>query len=77
MPSGGWRGGGRPRAWRLRLGEPAKLTRLEIPKDFASDLKEVAHMFDREELTLEQIKILREFLKTQPIEEIKPNSNPE
>lgn len=46
MPSGGWRGGGRPRAWRLRSGEPAKLTRLEVPKEMMIASKLIAHAID-------------------------------
>lgn len=77
MPRGGWRGGVKPRAWLLRDGEPAIISQIKIPKEFASDLKEISHMFDRGELTIEHIKILRELLKTRSIEEVETNSNPE
>ena len=46
MPRGGWRGGGRPRAWRLRSGEPAKLTRLEVIKEAMIAAKLIAHAID-------------------------------
>ena len=46
MSRGGWRGGGRPRAWRLRSGEPAKLTRLEVIKEAMISAKLIAHAID-------------------------------
>jgi len=46
MSRGGWRGGGRPRAWRLRSGEPAKLTRLEVIKEAMIAAKLIAHAID-------------------------------
>lgn len=71
MPKGGWRGGVKPRAWLLRDGEPAIISQIKIPKQLLSAVREVAHMFDRGELTIEHIRILREMLKTRSIEEIK------
>lgn len=46
MSSGGWRGGGRPRVWHIRSGEPAKLTRLEVPKESMIAAKLIAHGID-------------------------------
>jgi hypothetical protein len=70
MPKGGWRGGIKPRAWLLRSGEPAKLTRLEVPEDLRSDVKTIAHMFDRKEITLEQILRVKILLDVMSINEI-------
>ena len=55
MPSGGWRGGGRPRAWRLRSGEPAKLTRLEVIKEAMVASKLIAHAIDDGVVTEAQV----------------------
>lgn len=55
MSRGGWRGGGRPRAWRLRSGEPAKLTRLEVIKEAMIASKLIAHAIDDGIITEAQV----------------------
>ncbi|MGL5058591.1 MAG: hypothetical protein ACRC62_01320 [Microcoleus sp.] len=70
MPRGGWRGGVKPHAWLFRSGEPAKLTRLAVPEDLRDDVKTIAHMFDRGELSLDQVLRMKALMEGMTIEQL-------
>lgn len=70
MPRGGWRGGVKPHTWLFRSGQPAKLTRLAIPEEFKEDMKAIAHMFDRGELSLDQVVRMKALMDGMTIEQL-------
>jgi hypothetical protein len=58
MAKGGYRGGIRPPVWQKVNGEKPALTMLQLPRHLHADVKTIAFMLDKGEITIEQIQEL-------------------